>query len=153
MKLTELKAQVQDLWEGYTTYYGDALVQPENFKKGIRQEFGDLRKRTTWEQAFCRYSALHSRVGLLDADRLIRYDFNFTPDREDYPYRHQIFDEWLTLPEGLELIRLGLELLYRDYTAQEREQAHGFFELVQERRATGELTGIPVGSVRSIAGG
>lgn len=145
MKLNELKAQVYDLWQGYITYYRGAVVQPQQFKTDIRKEFGDLRRKRTWEQAFCRYSALHSRVGLLDADRLIRLDFNFTPDREDYPYRHGIFDEWMSLPEGLEMIKTGLEVLFRDYTSEEREEVDGFLRLVKEQRAAGKLTGVPVG--------
>jgi hypothetical protein len=144
MKLKELKERVRDLWEGYLVYYRDVLIQEQQFKSDIRKEFGDLRRRDTWERAFCRYSALHSRVGLLDADRLIRFDFNFTPDRDDYEYRHRIFDEWLALPEGIELIKTGLEVLFRDFTAKQREEANGFFRLVQECRAAGELPGVPV---------
>jgi len=150
MKLKELKTQVYDLWQGYITYHSRAVVQPADFNADIRREFGDLRRKSTWERAFCRYSALHSRIGLLDADRLIWSDFNFTPDREDYPYRHRIFEEWLSLPEGLEMIKTGLEILFRDYTSEEREEADGFLELVKEQRAAGKLAGVPVGLVGAV---
>lgn len=154
MKLTDLKAKVQYLWANYTRLYGKALIQPETFKPQIRREFGDLRRRDTWEKAYWRYRALSSQIGLLDAHRLILSDFNFTPDRDDYEYRHQIFAEWLSLPDGLDLIKLGLEqVLSVDFTQQEREEAHGFFELVQEQRAAGKLSGISVEPVRSITAG
>jgi hypothetical protein len=154
MKLVELKARVRYLWATYTDLYGDALVQPENFKPDIRKEFGDLRRRDTWEKAYSRYKALNSQIGLLDAHRLILFDFNFTTDRDDYEYRHQIFDEWLALPDGLDLIKLGLEQIFSvDFTPREREDAHGFFELVQEHRGAGELPGIPVEPVRRIEAG
>jgi|GEM_PF-1773732 len=144
MKLTDLKANVQYLWANYTRLYGKAMIQAETFKPEIHQEFGDLRRRDTWEKAYWRYRALNSQIGLLDAHRLILSDFNFTPDRDDYEYRHQIFDEWLSLPDGLDLIKLGLEqVLSVDFTQQERAEAYGFFELVQERRGIGEFPGIP----------
>ncbi|MEO1144129.1 MAG: hypothetical protein AAFY26_00805 [Cyanobacteria bacterium J06638_22] len=149
MKLKELKAQVYDLWQSYINYHHRAVVQSNQFKADIRREFGDLRCRNTWEKAFCRYSALHSRIGLLDADRLIWNDFNFTPDRDDYPYRYRIFEEWLSLPEGLDRIKTGLEILFRDYTREEREDANGFLELVQEQRAAGKLAGVPIGLIGS----
>ncbi|MEP1079483.1 hypothetical protein NDI52_29170 [Leptolyngbya sp. PL-A3] len=134
MQVVALKIQVYRLWKNYLTYYESVLVLPDQFKVDIRKEFGDLRRHSTWEKAFCRYSALHSRIGLLDADRLIRIDFNFTPDRNDYIYRHQIFDEWLSLPEGPDLIKTGLEILSRKYTQEPREKLSGFLKLIQERQ-------------------
>jgi hypothetical protein len=147
MKLKELKTKVFSLWADYTRWYGKAIAPVEAFKPEIRSQFGDLRKRSTWEAAYCRYSAMVSQIGLLDAYRLILNDFNFTPTREDYQYRHRIFDEWLMLPDGLDLIKLGLEQLFStDFTPQEREHAHGFFELVQES-TRGELAGITTRSI------
>ncbi|NET31357.1 MAG: hypothetical protein F6K19_05065 [Cyanothece sp. SIO1E1] len=37
---------------------------------------------------------------------------NYTPDKWDYELRHQIFEAFLTNPDGLELIKTGLEQLY-----------------------------------------
>lgn len=152
MKLTELKSETYRLWQDYTRWYGKAVIQPELFTPEIRQQFGDLRKRATWEAAYCRYEALCAQIGLLDAHRLILLDFNFTNDRPDYGYRHRIFEEWLSLPDGLDLIKLGLEQLFSsDFTPQEREEASGFFELVQEQRGRGDLSGIPTGFIRQLA--
>jgi hypothetical protein len=47
MKLKELKAVTLRLWRRYTEYYGDAVIQPEQFQPEIRNQFGDLRKRTS----------------------------------------------------------------------------------------------------------
>ncbi|HAG81634.1 MAG TPA: hypothetical protein DCL61_10805 [Cyanobacteria bacterium UBA12227] len=77
---------------------------------------------------------MNAQIGLLDAYDLLLYTFNFTPDCWDYEYRHQIFDEFLMLPEALEIIKTGLEQLFSiDFTQEQRESAHGFFELLQEQ--------------------
>jgi len=67
----------------------------------------------------------------LDSTLLITTYLNFSPDEPVYEYRHDILEEFLKYPNGLDLIRQGLENLY----ARDREKAHGFFELVAEREA------------------
>lgn len=132
MKLKDLKERTFQEWQRYG-WYKQVLIQPETFKPEIRRRFGDMRRRDTWERAYCHYRALNAQIGLLDAYTLILETFNYQPDDADYAYRRRIFEEFLTLPDGLELIRLGLEQLFSiDFTPEERQEAYGFFELVSE---------------------
>lgn len=131
MKLAELKQRVYECWARLSTY-NCAVVQTENFKPEVRH-FGDLRCKETWEKALAQFRALNAYDSCLDAYKLILYSFNFVPDHPEYEYRHQIFEAFLTLPDGLDLIRTGLEQLYsNDFTPEEREGANGFLRLVQE---------------------
>jgi hypothetical protein len=149
MKLAELKQQAYEAWECLSTFKG-AVVQPQNFKAEVKQQFGDLRCKQTWVKAVARFTARNCYDACLDAYSLILYDFNFTPERWDYEYRHLIIEEFLAIPGALELIKLGLEQLFSStFTSQEREQAHGFFELVPA--AAGRI-GLPVGSIPQLAG-
>lgn len=141
MRIKELKQQVYEEWHR-RHWYHQAVCKPttptgdEMFKREIRT-YGDLRFKATWVKALARFSALNSYEACLDASNLILYDFNFTPDRWDYEFRHQVIEEFLMLPGALDLIRLGLEQLFSDtFTQQERSQANGFFELVQEHTGT-----------------
>ncbi|HEY9658128.1 MAG TPA: hypothetical protein V6C65_06725 [Allocoleopsis sp.] len=139
MKITELKKRVFEQWQRHC-WFNQAVIQPELFKSEVRSQFGDLRRKATWEAALCRYLALNAEIGLLDAYTLITRTFNYTPDRWDYPYRLVVFEEFLTLPDSVELLRTGLEQLFSaDFTPQERREANGFFELVQ--RTTGRELG------------
>lgn len=132
MRLKELKQRVYEAWERYH-WFKQTVVQLENFKSEIRA-FGDLRCKKTWEKALVRFEALNAQIGLLDAYNLILLSLNFKPEDWEYEYRHQIFEEFLMLPDALELIKTALEQLFSsDFTPQEREEANGFFELVQEQ--------------------
>ncbi len=137
MRILELKQQVYEDWYR-RHWYNQSVCSPtdptrdETFKRELRT-YGDLRSKSTWVKALARFSALNSREACLDACNLILYDFNFTPDRWDYEFRHQVVEEFLMLPGSLELIKLGLEQLFSDtFTQEERSQANGFFELVHE---------------------
>jgi hypothetical protein len=133
MKLKQLKHKVYKSWE-FLSNYRDCLVQPENFKSEVKQ-FGDLRFKETWVKALANFEALNAVHDCLDAYSLIVLTLNFTPDRWDYEYRHQIFEAFLTIPGALELLTLGMEQLFSsDFTQQEREDACGFFELVEEQQ-------------------
>ena len=148
MKLLQLKQKVYEAWEQLSGFKG-ILVQPDQFQPEIKQ-FGDLRRKDTWSKALARFEALNAYKSCLDAYSLILNDFNFTPDRWDYEFRYQILDEFLMIPDGLDLIRLGLEQLFSStFTPQEREEAHGFFELVEEQRSR---TGLPIESVWQLSG-
>ena len=108
-------------------------MQPENFKPEIRQ-YGDLRRKSTWVKALCQFCALNHFECLLDAYELITIRFNFFPNDPRYPYRHQIFEAFLTIPGALDLLKTGLEQLFSsDFTTEEREAARGFFAMVEER--------------------
>jgi hypothetical protein len=148
MKLNELKHKVYRAWKDLNSFKG-ILAQPNNFKPEVRT-FGDLRKKHTWVKALARFSALNSYQSCLDAYTLILYDFNFTPNRWDYEFRHQIMEEFLLMPDALDLIKLGFEQLFSsDFTPQEREQAHGFLGLVGEQ-AGRRLIGESIGHLRKL---
>jgi hypothetical protein len=134
MKLPELKEKVYEAWESLNTFKG-VIAQPDSFKPEVRS-LGDLRRKATWVKALTQFQALNSYKACLDAYSLILNDFNFTPDRWDYEFRNEILDQFLTMPDGLDLIRLGLEQLFSStFTSQEREEAHGSL-----RRLTGAHT-------------
>lgn len=145
MKLHELKQRVYEAWEFLNGYRG-CVVLAENFKPDVRQEFGDLRYKETWVKALARYEALNAFHDCLDANYLVLHTFNFTEDRWDYEFRYRIFDEFLMIPDALDLLKLGLEqLVSNSFTDHDRRQAHGFLELVagqQGRRGlSAQLTG------------
>jgi len=151
MRSSELKQQVyadwyRRHWYNQAVCVSSSPTQDEGFKQEIRT-YGDLRLKTTWVKALARFAALNSQEGCMDACNLILYDFNFTPDRWDYEFRYQVIEEFLMLPGALDLIRLGLEQLFSDtFTQEERRQAHGFFELVQEQRGrTGSISAQSLG--------
>jgi hypothetical protein len=147
MKLLELKEKVYYAWRDLNLWKGGIVMQPENFKPEMKT-FGDLRRKDTWVRALARFRAINSWQSCLDAYSLILYDFNFTPEEWDYEFRHQILEQFLMFPGALDLLKLGFEQLYSaDFTPQEREAAHGVFELVAEQQAR---TGLPVGSVRQL---
>lgn len=140
MKTQDLKKQVYEAWKDLSVFNG-AVVQAENFKPEVRQ-IGDLRYKRTWEAAYCRFSARNMVDSCLDAFTLITIQFN--PDWWEPELLHllpQCLDEFLALPEGLDLIKLGLEQLLGDYTTtQDKESAHEFFEMArqQSRRFGGD---------------
>jgi hypothetical protein len=144
MRIAELKQQAYEAWECLSTFNG-AVVQPQHLKAELRQQFGDLRRKQTWVKALVGFTACNCYDACLDAYSLILYDFNFTPERWDYEYRYLIVEEFLAILEALELIKLGLEQVFSStFTSQEREQAHGFFELIP---AAAEHIGLPAGPI------
>jgi hypothetical protein len=152
MKLPELKRRVREAWEDLNTWKDGVLLQPENFVAEVKR-FGDRRYKQTWVKALCRFEAMLSYKSCLDSWTLVTMSFNFTPDRWDYEYRHQILDEFLMYPDGLAIIRDGLEqLVSSDFSPQERENADGFFRLVAERKGDRRGFERSVGSVGAISG-
>ena len=132
MKLPELKERVREVWDCLNDCRGQVL-QPENFGPEIRC-FGDKRFKRTWIKALAYLESAFFYSSSLDASMLIFHGFNFTPDRWDYEYRHEILDAFLMYPDGLEIIKRGLDQLFSsDFTPEERTEANGFFELVEER--------------------
>lgn len=132
MKLSELKEKVYEHWE-FRYQIRRAIIQPENFKPEIRQ-YGDLRRKTTWVKALCRLESLNIFESCLDAYELITIQFNISPSDPEHPYRHQIFEEFLAIPEALDLLKAGFEDLFSsDFTTEEREEAREFFEMVREQ--------------------
>jgi hypothetical protein len=116
------------------------VVLPENFKKEVRQEFGDLRCKETWIRALARYEALNAFHDCLDAHYLVLHTLNFTEDRWDYEFRYHIFDEFLMIPGALDLLKLGLEqLMSESFTPSDRRDADGFYQLVAAKQGRDRL--------------
>lgn len=142
MNLAELKEEVRDTWEDLQGTYAD-VVLPETFLPEIRK-YGDLRKKATWEKAFVYlYTAFFHRCAGIEAYWYVTDFFNFTPDKRFYEYRHELFEAFLQYPDGLDIIKLGLEQLYR-HTATQTENIDGFYRLVQEQRE--RANGLPARS-------
>lgn len=152
MKLPELKQRTKRAWEAVNTWKGGVVIQPENFDKEMRS-LGDRRRKDTWVKGLCKFKAMLAYKSCLDAWALLTITFNFRPDRWDYEYRHQILDEFLMYPDGLEIIKSGLEDLYsQDFSPKEREEANAFFRLLAEREGESRRIGFSIGSDRTLAG-
>ncbi|MBD2054470.1 hypothetical protein H6F88_00200, partial [Oculatella sp. FACHB-28] len=100
-KTGELKQHVWEEWEQLNSFKG-VLAQPQNFKPEVRQ-FGDLRCKATWVKALARFTAVNVYKSCLDAYSLILHDFNFKPERWDYEFRELILNEFLAMPDALDL--------------------------------------------------
>lgn len=149
MKLPDLKEKVWKAW----TLFNDAsgvITQDATFIQDVKR-FGDRRYKVTWIKALAQFTAQASYESCLDAYMLVLENFNFTTERWDYEYRHEILDAFLAYPDALDLIRTGLEQLFSsDFAPQERENADGFFELVEERSQQSGRDSLPVGLDRRL---
>jgi hypothetical protein len=110
MNLKQLKSYVYEAWVRLHSFNG-AVVQPENFKSEVRR-YGDLRKKSTWEKAVAAFRAQNFFDSNLDNYNLIIWQFHFYPERWDYEFRHQILEEFITIPQGLQCIVNGLEQIF-----------------------------------------
>ena len=152
MKLPELKKRVWRVWTRLNSWKGELTSVPERYVEDVRR-FGDRRYKQTWVKALARFEAIRTYETCLDGWALIAINFNFTPTHRNYEFRHEIIDEFLMYPDGLEMIRDGLEQLFSsDFSHQERENVHGFYSLVEERERQHRGIGISVGPVATIAG-
>ncbi|MEO0374165.1 MAG: hypothetical protein AAF329_05945 [Cyanobacteria bacterium P01_A01_bin.17] len=151
MKLPELKQRVRSLWNSINTWNGE-VMSGKSFEQDVKV-FGDRRYKETWVKALCRYEACLTHKSCLDSWALITISLNFTPDRYDYEYRHQILDEFLMYPDALTLIKSGLEDLFgSDFSPREREEADGFYNLVAEREGQHRGIDISIRLARAITG-
>jgi hypothetical protein len=103
--------------------------QNELFKSSIRQQYGDLRQRHTWEQAAIDLTAHHMVQSYLEPYQIVGYmaspSFMACPIREHYG--EQVVDRMWQFPEMTEIIAAGLEQLYYTPTqAQDPELAISF---------------------------
>ncbi len=152
MKLPELKKRVWRVWTRLNSWKGELTSAPERYVEDVKR-FGDRRYKQTWIKALARFEAMRTYETCLDGWALIAINFNFTPTHRNYEFRHEIIDEFLMYPDGLEMIKDGLEQLFSsDFSPQERETAHGFYSLVEERERQHRGIGIPVGPVGAITG-
>lgn len=149
MKLLKLKDKVWKAWTLFNAASG-VITQDATFAQDVKR-FGDRRYKETWIKALAQFTAQASYESCLDAYMLVLDNFNFTADRWDYEYRHEILDAFLAYPDGLDLIRAGQEQLFSsEFAPQEREDADGFFELVEERSQQSRRDDLPIGLDRRL---
>lgn len=152
MKLSELKKRVWKAWCNLNSWKGELTSPPDSYVAGVKG-LGDSRFKQTWIKALARFEAMFTYESCLDSWALIAISFNFTPDHRNYEYRQEILDEFLMYPDGLEIIRDGLEHLFSsDFSPQEREDANGFFALVEEREREHRGISLVNGFAGAIAG-
>ncbi|MBT9317731.1 hypothetical protein [Leptothoe spongobia] len=151
MKLPELKEKVRYTWDILNEWDG-AILQPENFAKEMKT-FGDRRYKKTWVNALCKFEAMLAYASCLDSWMLLTSTFAFRPERWDYEYRHQIFNEFLMYPKAVEIIKTGLEdIFHKDFDVQEREKADEFFRLLEEREGSAGAIGFSTRFTEQFAG-
>jgi hypothetical protein len=89
------------------------------FKAEIRQRYGDLRRRHTWEQAAIDLTAHQMVQSYLEPYQIVGYmaspTFMACPMREQYG--EQVIDRMLQFPEITDIVKVGLEQLYYTPTA------------------------------------
>lgn len=92
------------------------------FKAEIRQQFGDLRCRSTWETAAIALTAHGMAQSFLEPYQVI--GFMVSPEYMESPirrhYGERLVAEMMTYPEVIDRIRRGLEQIYRDGYSEER---------------------------------
>jgi len=115
-----------------------AMPQPEQFKAEI-QAMGKPGRYETWVKALADFYTRASLTGCLDAWSLITVTLDFPPGSEFYEFRHEIFEEFIALPDGIEALKMGFEqLLGIPFTREEKEELNrGFFRLVAEQQQRG----------------
>jgi len=115
MKLAALKEKT------YRTWLLDFLIEdPETpiqtactdlaFKSVIRDRFGDLRRRSTWETAFVSLKAQSMYNNNSHSQYLVELSFISAPVKEGYAeYVPQILEQFLKLEGGMDCIVTGLQ--------------------------------------------
>ena len=123
----------------------------QQFTAEVRQRFGDLRRRDTWEKAAIAYEAQAMALvdGSLELIQILEYmaiDDPFNgPIREHY--KDAVLEQMLMYPELLELIREVLESLYRSESAEERSLAGQFMASVGPRLQLPAMAQAPLAAV------
>jgi hypothetical protein len=132
MKLHELKKLVWSAWCNLNSWQGELTSTPESYMAEIKS-FGDRRLKSTWIKAFSRFEAMFTYETASDSWGLIGICLNFTPDRQNYAYRHEILDEFLLYPDGLDMLKDALEHLFSsNFSPKDRDEAYGFFKLAAQ---------------------
>jgi hypothetical protein len=133
MKLQEIKQRTRHEWERLSSWRGVVVEQPGDYEKAIKN-FGDRRCRDTWITALANLYALSLVESCLDGWELITLYLNFKHSHWTYEIREQIFDQFVSLPEGMDFIKAGLEqLVEQGVASQYKEEADGIFELLVRR--------------------
>ncbi|MFG6094073.1 hypothetical protein SPB21_02430 [Leptothoe sp. ISB3NOV94-8A] len=114
LSIATLKNETYLEWE---LLHDEQGAYAQGFKADIRKQFGDLRKRETWERAAVYYTAL----GVAE-----------TPNLEDWQkvcwiaipgylgkdllmehYQPELLDCLMQMPKFVEIVKLGLEQVYQ----------------------------------------
>lgn len=152
MKIAQLRHYVYQEWQDLCQSES-VVLQPDTFKPEIRQRFGDLRRKATWEQALSWFAATRFYRNCLDAWALLTHEFNFSPKHPYYDYRHRIFESFIAYEDGLDLIKLGLEQLLQSSTSTftREEQEAGIHVLQELAQQTAAIPGLRDRSIRAIS--
>ncbi|PSB68593.1 hypothetical protein C7B61_00190 [filamentous cyanobacterium CCP1] len=150
LKISQLRKEAYWAWESLCAVKGVFLGAPESidlpeaeadrlpftnrtFKDEIRQQFGDLRRKATWEQAAIHYTA-HSMVqSYMEPYMIVGFmaspQFMTSAIREHYG--DQVLELMLQFPETVDIVKRGLEQLYYESDRQEdHDVAQKFFQTV-----------------------
>jgi len=115
MQLAALKAKTYETWLiDYLIEDLDTPIQTATtdlaFKSLIRDRFGDLRQRSTWETAFVCLKAQSMREHNSHSQYLIELGFCTWPQKEGYSeYLPQILEQFLKTDGGMDVIVTGLQ--------------------------------------------
>ncbi|MBD2261248.1 hypothetical protein [Pseudanabaena sp. FACHB-2040] len=132
--LQDLKAEVIEAWGSFAEFQG-FLPQVDEMKKEIRRQFGDLRYRRIWEQAYSYYGAMF----WISCNALEAYEtFTRFFCKEDAPdwaiaLMPDALDVFLAHSEGIQTIRSGLEQLLYYNDPKDWDQSEHFFNLIREK--------------------
>lgn len=120
MKLNELKKASYRAW-AFMQELEEIVVQPENFRQETRQ-YGDLRRRTTWEKIYAAFQAAVIANPVLEDSGMIQVYFCHPTSPELVQYNDLVLEEFLKYPTALERIKEGLEQLYYQPSEPEDQQ-------------------------------
>ncbi|WP_346294136.1 hypothetical protein [Sphaerothrix gracilis] len=95
----------------------------------VKLRFGDLRCRSTWKNAAIWLHAQAIAQGYLEAYEIVTFMVSADYDPSNLIRQHygqQVVEAIMTFPEILEMIRSGLEQIYRDEYTEERQLVEQF---------------------------
>ena len=147
-----LKKRVRSVWDAINTSFGNVTATQSAFVTEMKA-IGDRRYKETCVTALARFQAILLHESCLDAYWLITDGLNFAPDRDDYEYRYEILDAFLSHTDGLELIKTGLEQLFDfDPSPQDKDSARGILELLERRETNLRGASHTAGSIGTLSG-
>ncbi|PSB31504.1 hypothetical protein C7B82_07400 [Stenomitos frigidus ULC18] len=120
MKLAALKERTYQTWLiDYLIDDPETPVQTATtdlaFKSVIRDRFGDLRRKATWEAAFATIEAKSMYDHFDERHFLIEHNFIEFPEQYGYnEYVPQILEQFLQLKGGMECIVSGLQSVLKN---------------------------------------
>jgi hypothetical protein len=91
------------------------------FKDEVRKRFGDLRRRSTWEQAAIWMAAQGMAQSYLEPYQIVGYMVspNYMNDPIRQQYGQQVIEAMLQFPEIIDIIKDGLEQVYQNVEYQQ----------------------------------